>query len=144
MLSVEHALFPVVFFFVFFFCYYYYLSPNLNKSSFRMFAHLRLLDYFVCFLFLLVSGKAVACDCSTPRTCLLPFFHDKSSRKLILRFLTCYPWISSQTRYQLVIIIIIIIITTIICSRISIRTTKVPGYQALQTWSTYYHVERQM
>ena len=29
---------------------------------------------FVCFLFLLVSGKAVACDCGTPWTFLLPFY----------------------------------------------------------------------
>ena len=51
--------------------------PRLGEREliFMLFAclfDLRLFS-FVCFLFLLVSGKAVACYCGTPWTFLLPF-----------------------------------------------------------------------
>ena len=52
--------------------------PRLGKRKLMIVLFVRLFDLrlfgFVCFLFILVSGKAAVCDCGTPWTFLLPFF----------------------------------------------------------------------
>ena len=46
-----------------------------SLGAFRTFVRFALVWFgFVCFLFLLVSGKGLVCDCGTPWTFLLPFF----------------------------------------------------------------------
>ena len=54
--------------------------PRFGKRALILVLFVRLFDLclflFVGFLFLLVSGKAAVCDCGTPWTFLLPFFHN--------------------------------------------------------------------
>ena len=54
--------------------------PRLGKRELILVLFVCLFDFrmfgFVCFLFLLVSGRAAVCDCGTPWTFLLPFFSD--------------------------------------------------------------------
>ena len=66
--------------------------PRLGKRELILVHFVRLFDLrllgFVCFSFLLASGKGCGCDCGTPRTFLLLFLHLHM------------PW--SLTRYVLV------------------------------------------
>ena len=52
--------------------------PRLGRRELLLMFYVGLFDLrwfgFVCFLFLLVSGKGAVCVCGTPWTFLLPFF----------------------------------------------------------------------
>ena len=67
---------------IFFLCFAVLLAlrlPRLGKRELILVFFVRLFDLclfgFVGFLFLLVSGKGCVCDCGTPWTFILPFFH---------------------------------------------------------------------
>ena len=81
------AVVPVLFYdlpyVILFLCFSVLLAlrlPRLGKRKLVLMFFVRLYDLrlfgFVCFLFLLVSGKAAVCDCGTPWTFLLPLFID--------------------------------------------------------------------